>query len=230
MRRPARRPFTLIELLVVVAIIAILASMLLPALAKARDTAKGSECSTRLRTFAMWAEMYRDDNEEFYLPNRIWGDPGTYIFVNLIDDYMGSMANTSRLVGPRKNYFLCPSTGYQPNNTSSSTYIYNNWSYISDGWRICNYMITAYTGYGTYQTQPVAWRFKRNLGNVSPSLQFYLGEIKTASPQVGYLKTTSNVLYPHRSGFTTQMAFVDGHVEGRAFPLTTSLDRTFRFY
>ena len=57
-----KKNFTLIELLVVIAIIAILAAMLMPALSKARESAKASDCMSRQKQVSLVANMYGDDS------------------------------------------------------------------------------------------------------------------------------------------------------------------------
>ncbi len=65
-----KRRFTLIELLVVIAIIAILAAILLPALNKARETAKTVKCTSNLKQLGSMLMVYLNDNHNRFPPHR----------------------------------------------------------------------------------------------------------------------------------------------------------------
>ena len=62
--------FTLIELLVVIAIIAVLAAILFPVFAKARNAAKRANCESNMKQIAHAIKMYLSDWEDTYPPNR----------------------------------------------------------------------------------------------------------------------------------------------------------------
>ncbi len=100
-----KRGFTLIELLVVIAIIAILAAILFPVFAKAREKARTSSCQSNLKQIGLAFAMYKNDYDET--------SPGY--------DYSGGWTLTLQPYIKNTQIFVCPSkisqtvTGYSYN-------------------------------------------------------------------------------------------------------------------
>jgi prepilin-type N-terminal cleavage/methylation domain-containing protein/prepilin-type processing-associated H-X9-DG protein len=92
--------FTLIELLVVIAIIAILAAILFPVFARAREQARKASCVSNLRQLGLALQMYCQDNEGI-LPSmaaRPSESPGLPVMTDVLDPYVKNRA-----------LFRCPS-------------------------------------------------------------------------------------------------------------------------
>lgn len=77
MSSSTRRAFTLIELLVVIAIIAILAAILFPVFAQAKEAAKKTSCLSNFKQIGLGMAMYGNDNDDFYSPSQVGIPPST---------------------------------------------------------------------------------------------------------------------------------------------------------
>lgn len=96
-----RHAFTLIELLVVIAIIAVLAAVLFPVFAQARERARQAACLSNARQLSMALYMYTQDHDENFCPSVNYGVPSSdplCIWTNIIQPYIKN-----------QQVFFCPS-------------------------------------------------------------------------------------------------------------------------
>jgi prepilin-type N-terminal cleavage/methylation domain-containing protein/prepilin-type processing-associated H-X9-DG protein len=116
-----RRGFTLIELLVVIAIIAILAAILFPVFAQAREKARQTSCLSNMKQQGTAMMMYVQDYDDTYA--QVWYQAGDGHWANVILPYLGQGGADATGKKWTKGIMVCPSALYKGWSYSMSTQI-----------------------------------------------------------------------------------------------------------
>jgi prepilin-type N-terminal cleavage/methylation domain-containing protein/prepilin-type processing-associated H-X9-DG protein len=217
----SREGFTLIELLVVIAIIAILAAILFPVFAKAREKAKQSTCTSNLKQVGMAFNMYAQDWDGI-VPKLVYGRQWARV-----------LSETKYIETPQLCF--CPSIA--PGNVKI-TNITGSWTRPDgvDNKRYCEY---TYGIYGDpvddgYEVQvSFAGGFHTILLNLykidKPANYIYMAEVTASSRYPSYVfnknvSSGGSIDLTRHNGISVAL-FADGHVEGctKARLVTTNL-------
>ena len=203
-RAPSK--FTLIELLIVIAIIAILAAMLLPALNRARESARKISCTNQLVQVMRATQLYAD-NFKGYIPINAPSKPwGQFLEAN---GYL-----------PQKILY-CPSNP-MPSDNYFRTYGIYRWNLTPEDSRWYN-KASSKLIHGDFAIAPGGDNYYYQLGRVRRAAQQFLyadtrGAAGTTYAKYGYWafspcwRTEEASVSVHHGG-VANLAFVDGHAE-----------------
>jgi prepilin-type N-terminal cleavage/methylation domain-containing protein len=182
--------FTLIELLVVIAIIAILASILMPVLAKARFTALVSQCTSNYRQWGVLAGIYAPDNRE-YLPGTDMasnGGVGNPWDINY--QFIPTMLNYGLTVG----MWWCPA---RPGEIQGGAYCNNNMPVVTPT-DLTNYMEKLVNDPGLFVMNHNLWVSRKvpnqNVTPVpNPQIGYTIAGTQAAQPIIGWPSKTTDM-------------------------------------
>lgn len=211
-RKQKHDDFTLIELLIVIAIIAILAGMLLPALNSARAKAHAISCSGNMKQIGQAMLLYAGDHND-YSPNIVWKSSSLVSYMEgwivQMWPYFGDK-NYKRFFSKNPSVFICPAA---PDEEMSS--------YEVKG---VVYNITAYAwneNTGVWENSKNSWTkpAKRFTSNKRPSIAVLCIDKKTKATDYASNSfniydqpTAASAISFRHPGLNTNLLHADGHV------------------
>ncbi len=225
--RHSERNFTLIELLVVIAIIAILAGMLLPALAQARNKAKAISCISNLKQLGTALNSYTIDNDGYFTPLETSVDSKIA--------WCGSRSNSNDAfkaeggllfdyLGKSKQIKNCPDSpqisatsdfGDFGNNAGSGGYGYNG-SYLGrqGNWGTPQYYYPSKMSQIKHHSTTIAFADSAALNTSKEFVQVY----SVTAPQSEYGPLSPDMHFRHNK--QASVNWVDGHVSAEKLAFT----------
>ena len=212
--------FTLIELLIVIAIIAILAGLLLPALNQARESGRSASCMNNLKSITGTALLYAGDNHDFMPPaSGNAGDGSTWVCPRepwISSDFVHCfwVYTTSRYAGEQWTGGQAPAKIYQCPSEPDEIY------------RHTNHPDIPVSNYGYYQRlgAPTSWSadnvMRKLTRNRAPSRTGIITDLKAKScDRTTFMRlgTTDDFMsasfgYAPRHSSGSNVGFADGHV------------------
>ncbi len=243
--RQVESGFTLIELLVVIAIIALLAAILFPVFARARENARKSSCANNLKQIGLGFKQYAQDYDERWPENAQGANNSIDDCVNRVS-WSGWVSNALRPYVKSPQAYSCPSDSLTQNNVNSTgsnfcagsgcaaaavpgayqQYVYKvsygyNYLGTSDGTAPSSTNVPGFNKNEAEMVRPselaVMWDSQNRWADGTS--QFFQRDIAAFKGVTPF--TSVNLPYAGRHLGSVNMLFADGHVKANAWDKMT---------